>query len=447
MSLLASTAKLQAFLDTDKEIKQEYNQLLRSSHIDDKIPPFLFNSDPDNKNVQNIVMNIIKISRKRSMTTIFKKYPKSYDIKLLRKEFLKLNPKEIPRFLKYSDYRVLQSKWETKFPGILTAQLFLKLCKSIRKTINPDDLFFHLTIQATILRYYQIIFFKTPMRNNAITKLELGRVVEEITKDYDFLNDIEVKFPEEGKPYYIAFVVELFFCELDPLHTGFILIDDFLTSDLFMYLVKLETIGDNPSNLFGSGGFYLYYDHFTSMNYDDSGILTKDDLLYMKGTRFTSSFIDRIFDSCNVLDFSWFCRFKHSYNKLGRPWANFFFFDILDIDKNGEINDTEINHFYHDLSKDFESFMNEKPLSFHEFTIQLIDQCNMQNSSMTKEEFVNSKLVNIFVRSLVDLKAFVKMENGREIPSRGEEEEEEESNSHDEYYDNEVFVGTDSINY
>ncbi|OHT10997.1 hypothetical protein TRFO_19490 [Tritrichomonas foetus] len=429
MSLLANTEKVLNFLDENNEVRKEYHRLLEASNLNSAVPPFFSSNSSGQQMVYSAVM---KLTKDNILSTMRKQYPRIMDINNLRIEFQKMKFQASPKYMKYSEYCALKQKWPEKYSNYLTSKLFFDLSIPQFHTIRPEDLYMHLSIQSVALTFYHKLMQIDKKNKGALTKTKFSLFVRDISSRFPFMENIIKTYAEDGQSMYIVFVTEKFFTELDPLQTGTISIQKIISSELFLELIKLEIDRQNnrsTKNIFCEQLALLYFDDFYDMDTDEDGILAKDDLLHMPSTRFTESFVNRLFDSMilsEVFDFSWFCRFKSAYNNLGKPWANQIFFDILDIDNNGEINETEMNYFFHDLSRDFSEFFKRDPPSFKDYINELRDSCSITNS-IAKSEFIQSKESYKLVKHLVDLKAYAKWECGEDIPARSDCEEDENS--------------------
>ncbi|OHS97648.1 hypothetical protein TRFO_09359 [Tritrichomonas foetus] len=412
--------------ERDKGVKTEYKSLLQNSSVTKSIPPLLLKRRNNEKSISLLVNDWAK---ERSLNSLRNNFPTIEDIDNLRNSMSSTGTNtRFPRIsrvssrtMRYSDYCQLRNKWPEHFSCYLTSKLFLDLCRPGNHTILPDELFSHLTFQSNAIDYYIILRRIDRENSGSINKKQLSKFVNLVSKNYEFVDDIEDKF-DNGRKYYIIFVVERFFSMLDPLGTNSISIDNLVSCNLFSELVKLEEYSPVKPNTFGESQCSLYIQQFLDMDGDNDGFLTQDDLLHMPDTRFTYSFVEQLFDTMIVsgkFDFYWFCRFKNAYTHLGKPWANLIFFDIIDIDKNNIINETEINYFYHDLSRDFEDYYEKDPPLFQDYENTILDLCSMTKSFMTKEEYIKSSESAKLTQLLIDLKPYVKFENNDNIPARG----------------------------
>ena len=406
-------------------IREEYEKLIENQD-DDYIP--VFQSPEKHPSVYKILMDWVK---RQSMSETFNNYPLIDDIDNLNQVINTMNSNNFASLrqkvkkLKYSEYYILKTKCPKMAP-FLTAKLFLDLASRSNHTVFQSDLIGHLVIQSFSVNYYIKLLRLDKKNRGSLTKTEFFKFVNELKDDYEFVDELADKFGEDAKTRYAIFVMERFFAVLDPFKTGFISIENIIQNELFASLVKLADEYDLRPNPFDENNASLYLSHFDSMDGDEDGLLTKDDLLHMPGTRFTESFVDQVFDVLNPTskaDFAWFCNFKWAYTNLGKPWANQIFFDIMDIDKNNELNETEMNYFYHDLSRDYIDYFEHDPPSFQSYANELFDICGAKDSVITKSDFIQLTDAAKYVKHLVDLIAFAKWDVDKVIPMRGEKEE------------------------
>lgn len=404
------------------ETKKEYEQIYQRLS-DTSIPPFLIKSSSKSTNLYRIIMNFIK---KNSISALRERFPTIEDADQLNEAIKSLNTNSFPSLrqrakqLKYSDYCIIKEKCP-HLSQFLTSKLFLDLSNKTNHTVFQNDLISHVIVQSYSVEYCIKLIQKDKKNTGSLTKSQFIKFVQEISQDFEFVDDLSDAI-EKGFFIYCSYVTERFFVSLDPLKTGRISIENIVESDLFLCLVKLAERDGTP-NPFDDKAAMHFLNEFIQMDGDKDGLLTKDDLLHMPGTRFTLSFVDQVFDtiasSC-MTDFGWYFRFKIAYGNLGKPWANLFFFDIMDIDKNNELNETEVNYFFHDLALDYEDFYQKDHPPFENFATELFDICSATSSRISKDEFINLTEAPKFVKHLVDLAAFAKWEHNDTIPVRGE---------------------------
>lgn len=411
-----------------KETVDEYNRI-RQQSVESFIPPF----EIKNSKNANIYMKILSWIKKQSVAEVRKKYPKLEDIDQLQDAIKNLNTGRFPslhskpKILKYSDYCIIREKCPD-LSQFLTTKLFFDLSNKVNHTIYPSVLISHIAMQSYSVDYCIKLIQKDKKNTGSLTKTQFLKFIQQISQDFEFIDDIN-ELIDKGSFLYCSYVTERFFVTLDPLKIGRISIENIMKSDLFHLLLKLAAEKDGMPNPFDDKAALLYLNEFIQMDGDKDGILTKDDLLHMPGTRFTYSFVDQIFDTIAsncITNFAWYFRFKIAYSNLGRPWANLFFFDVMDIDKNNELNETEVNYFFHDLALDYEDFYQKDHPPFENFSNELFDICNASSSRITKKEFINLTEASKFVKHLVDLAAFASWEHNDTIPIRGESYEDNE---------------------
>ena len=431
MSLLNDTKNMIKIMEEEDntETKREYCNLLENSGVINEIPPFYSKKQGKQPTIKAMINNWAK---EKSLISLRRNFPTIDDIDELRNSIIKSDfagsgglqkfTRSMPRTMKYSDYCKLRNKWPEHFSCYLTSKLFLDLCRPDNHTIYPEELFSHLSLQSYAIDYYRLMMKRDILNKGALEKKEFYQFIDDVSKNYSFLDEIIEIYPNNGKVRYVNYVTERFFVELDPLHSGSISIDNIMSSDLFLELIRLEEFTEARPNIFGKPKVLLYFKQFDEMDGDDDETLTKDDILHMPETRFTMSFVDQLFDSMvayDKFDFRMFCRFKNAYTELGKPWANQLLFDIMDIDKNGVIDETEINYFYHDISRDFEDFFEADPPKFQDLVNELLDICSARTSVITKKEFIENSEVSKLIKNLIDLKALGKWERSDDVPSRG----------------------------
>lgn len=411
------------------ETRKEY-ELLHQKSEESLIPPFIIKNTTKSSNFYSAIMKWIK---KKSMSSIREMFPTLDDVDQLREAITSLNTSNFPTLrqrikqLKYSDYCIIKEKCP-HLSQFLTSKLFLELCNKVNHTVYQNDLVSHVAIQSYAVDYCIKLIQKDKKNVGSLTKTQFIKFVQQISDEFEFIDDLSESI-EKGKILYCFYLTERFFVTLDPLKTGRIAIENIIASDLFHFLLKLAAEGNTSPNPFDDKTALLFMDEFMGMDSDKDGLITKDDILRMPGTRFTVSFVDRIFDtiasSC-MTDFGWYFRFKIAYSNLGKPWANILFFDVMDIDENNELNETEVNYFFHDLSQDYADFYQREHPPYENFSAELFDICGATSLKITKAEFINLTEASKFVKHLVDLAAFAKWENNDTIPPRGASYEEDD---------------------
>lgn len=403
---------------------EEFEKLLEEEPDEEEIPAFHFSKESQ----LNIMANIISsIALHVSSRQLYNSYPNFNDIEQLRKSFemmttnknsTKSRNDSAPKTLSYSQYKQLKEKWPQQLQYILSSRLFLEIGGQSNHTINVEELFKHLYLISKCVQSILKLYNYDPVQSDIINEDDFICYVSDSTSNFSFIDDVEEKM-DNFRDYYCTFVAQRILVVLDPLRLGQISIQSLIKDPLYLYFVMIGTdYGDGKKNPFSYDIALSVAQEFEEIDSDDDGFLCPSDLRNLNGALLIPIFINKVFEIIvgdGDFDYTWFVRFRVSWDNLGAPWANAIFFDVMDIDADGFITRFDLNYYYRDLIASYKPLYPDRPPPSFEFITNEFFDMFGATLSISKENFIKSRSTESLVRQFVDLKAFVKCEANEDI--------------------------------
>ena len=236
---------------------------------------------------------------------------------------------------------------------------------------------------------------------------------------------------EQLVPFYVCVAVRKFFFFLDPYKTGKIRITDILESTFLDSILELRdesSPGDKQSNVsavnwFSSFNALKLYDFYVTIDTDSNGMLNKKELAKFgeKQDRFTSSFIDRVFEETvtyeGEIDFKGFVDFYLAINNKHEPQSLYYFFRTLDINRTGYLDKLTIYTFFKDIHKLLLANGQEE-IHFQDIYNEILDMVKPSEAArgISYDDLVHCGQGDVVITLLTDFNGFKDYEN-REVPS------------------------------
>ena len=322
------------------------------------------------------------------------------------------------RTMSYSQYKQLREFLPPNFRHYLSSFLFLQISGPNLHNIQPYDLFTRLRITSRCVSIFQDLHSLDPLSTGSISISDFSNFIEEHAKSIHEVIQEGPNFLQQ----YVNVILQRFLLILDPLNTKRINLNQLFFSSLFVYFLNFENFSDLDSkNPVGVSSVLSVLKEFNRLDSDHDGLLQSSDFKNPIGQNqritFTDAFIQRVFEYFPKTDLNWFIQFRFSWDKLGEPWANRFFFELMDINNDNYFGSFEINYFYMDMVKKFQTEMMQKLYSNYvlpsldSFMNESLDISSITDFQISKKQFEVSKPLTLFLRHLVDLHSFISWES------------------------------------
>jgi len=248
---------------------------------------------------------------------------------------------------------------------------------------------------------------------------DLMTVVQQVIDHHSGLAFLRSE-PQFRQRYAETVVVRIFY-ELDPLRCGKIFAAQLRRSQFLDVLLSLEREAhegsesvNNERRYFSYEHFYVIFCHFCKLDEDRDQHLALEDLLRYGDHMLSRRICHRIISSrvsstrpglIDYVDFVWFILSEE--DKTSRT-ATSYWFRLLDLDGDGEISTSEMEHFYHEQAER-QRTLSQEAVAFRDALCQLLDAVHprQQKGSITLSDLRRCKMCPLVVHTLCNLNKFL----------------------------------------
>ena len=247
-----------------------------------------------------------------------------------------------------------------------------------------------------------------------LTETDLENYIRELIPTLNELKDMEENF----YPFYVCIAVRKFFFFLDPHRTSRIKINDVLYSGFLDTLLELreDDLKHISNNWFSSVNAHRLYDLYVSMDEDQNGMLSKQEVKIFTGSTgnvsqtFTDAFIDRLFEESvtysGEIDFKVFVDLIIALENKKQAASLHYFFRILDMDRKGFLDTFNLYYFYRDIISLLKE-NNQDVISFEDIQTEIQDIVKPKiPEKITLEDLIACNQGDIVVTVLTDFRGF-----------------------------------------
>lgn len=248
-----------------------------------------------------------------------------------------------------------------------------------------------------------------------ITEAKLHDFVNHYVKKIESLQKLEDEF-SWFKEFYVPIVVTQLSFHLCPVAIGKFDLYELITSKAFIQFIDMDRIA-SPNNPFGfKYTTSKFYNLYVDLDHDQDGFLEEKNMKKIDDFEFTDEFLSCMFDTIQAfedgkLDFSLFLTVLMPMRNLLTRKATRFFFEILDVDSDGQITEYDINYFY-------KGMVRETGIQKHDndsFIAELYDIIKCDENGITEEVLFDSGAQDIFFKLLIDVNTFKEWEMQGEV--------------------------------
>lgn len=347
-------------------------------------------------------------------------YPTVSKIKELKIQADKIVRSFGEKKINYQQYIQLRESSPENLMNFLTSRLFIQLNGGSNSSLSYNDFFNYLFSVAYAVPHIKVLL-SYDLSNSGIISIESFTKYVAQMVDRIYFVEMFTKKNHEFKQYYIQYVVNVIFARLDPLFTRVISIKDLIEDKIYLQFLNLdptlEPDDEDESfkrNVFGPINPKSYIDVFSKLDMDHDGILKAEDVMQIPGIRWCRTFAESLISKASPApNFEWYCRAQFCYDNIGEPWANAFYFDVMDINNDGVITEEDLAPIYAEVSQVLKQVVvnPQNPLpSFKWIVNENLDLYGVTNGEITKQLFINTKSTSGFIRHLVDIRGFIKWE-------------------------------------
>lgn len=220
---------------------------------------------------------------------------------------------------------------------------------------------------------------------------------------------------EQFRPYY-SLIVSTYFsffttsCFRDIFETKKVIF-----SDLFQQFIDMDNM-ERQNNPFISTKTMSIYTSFRKIDKDKTGRLTMEQFKGLEGYSLTDAFLERLFEVLqlvdNEVDFAEYIRFYIALNNIKTPQGTNYFFQIFDLNNDGQIDQSDINFFYKEIVNEFSKINPDSKYTgnFDHFLSQLFDIISCKSGFVTEKILIESNNQDVFFKILFDVNTFTKWE-------------------------------------
>ncbi|GJQ14259.1 hypothetical protein GpartN1_g6050.t1 [Galdieria partita] len=325
---------------------------------------------------------------------------------------------------------------------------FLSPCSFLRLPRTGDD-----CLKDSTLMYYchkkhwaiqfilKLALFYCEDSNGIISEASFQAFVENeiIPSSSKLRNKLSASF----YPYYSCTVSRKVFFFLDSPRRGFIRLQSFVGSKLFLECVDASlshSIGgesqDNLQSWFSAESALYMYERYLDLDLDGNGMLSKYELSRFGNGTLTNTFLSRFFEECVSYKNENSSQVEIDYrvyldlvliltNISSKPALNILF-RILDSRGCGALNVYDLNLFYKDLKAYLDSIGFETP-PFEHLVSEIFDMVRPLNSwEITQKDLESSGCAGTVVGILIDATVFIEYENREAVTGVDENETDNE---------------------
>ncbi|XP_017847464.1 serine/threonine-protein phosphatase 2A regulatory subunit B'' subunit gamma isoform X2 [Drosophila busckii] len=322
------------------------------------------------------------------------------------------------QLIDFENYCKLQSVISAKSRKYLTAELFAQLLSN-----------------SPYLGCIEILsIYNYTMRKGWITQCRIGLsfyddVGQGYLREFDMenyiadliptLKQLENKLQPAFEKFYVCTVVKKFFFFLDYKHTGRIRILDMLASGYIDELLELRELPQSTdeqlqlSNWFSLPSVLQVYGSFLTLDLDQNGLLSKEELAGFGSGTLTSSFLERVFEECMTydgqMDYKSYVDFVLA---LSNRKAIHYLFRILDVEHLGYLTTQTVRYFFKDIQAQL-----AEPINFDDINNEIFDMVKPKDScKITQQDLHNCGQAETVVSILIEFHKFWAYENRDEYP-------------------------------
>lgn len=229
-----------------------------------------------------------------------------------------------------------------------------------------------------------------------------------------------LKFLEEDtslqSPYTKCIIAQIFYA-LDPECRGRITLPRIANSNFCDCLISVDKAEDvsDVSDFFSYEHFYVFFSKFWTIDVDETGKPTVEQLADYDENRISLTLIKRFIQRIPVqndpgfIDFTSFCYFMQAVEDKSSETALRLWYHVCDLDDDGILSISEIKRLYHAQKKRMsESGMD--PVDFKYVLSQIIDMVGDPGQGITLNALRESRQYETFFNILVDFKKFSEWE-------------------------------------
>lgn len=397
-----------------------------SASSKDSIPSFYI---PAQKQISKLYTTFAAV---QGLERFHLKYPSLKEIKDLKAQADKITQPSFSfqssaryggKTINYKQYMQLRESSTQCIADFLTSRLFIQLNGGFNSTIPYDELFNYLFTVAYSVPHIKTLLSYDLSNSGVISQENFAKYVAQMA-DRIYFVEYFTKKNHEFKQYYIQYVVNILFARLDPLGTRMTNISSLLEDKMFTQWTCLDYTLDPDEddesfkkNVFGPIISKAYVDVFSKINMNHDGIITAEDVMQIPGIRWCRTFAESLISKASPApNFEWFVRAQFCYDFIGEPWANTFYFDVMDLNGDGVITEEDLAPVYADVSAVYKQVNPGNPLPPLRWIVdEMLDLYGVSNGEISKQLFINSKSTSGFVRHLVDIRGFIKWEGDYDI--------------------------------
>ena len=392
----------------------------------DKIPKFF---SPSSKAINDIHESFLHATGLESFQS---SYPSRLEIIEMKRAADQLVSTPALRFssigsktISYGKYMQMRDRCPPNVQQFLTATLFTKINGGRSSPINYNDFFNYMKTIGYAVPHIKILMSYDVANSGVISIDGFRRYVEQMASGFYFVQEFTKRNSDhEFYSMYVDYVVSEIFVRLDTLNTGVININTLIESKAYQDFMMIDPDDDpedelNKNNKFGPVLSNIMINSFIRICSSDSKLLCVDDIMQIQGLRWCRVFSESLISKAVPRpDFKWYVKAQEAYDNIGEPWANAFFFDVIDFNQDGVITEEDLALIYEEVSHEYVTYVNthDIPLpSFQWIIAEMFDIYGISDATITKELFINRKETASFVRHFIDIRGFIKWEASIDI--------------------------------
>ncbi|EME26445.1 Serine/threonine-protein phosphatase 2A regulatory subunit B'' subunit gamma [Galdieria sulphuraria] len=242
-------------------------------------------------------------------------------------------------------------------------------------------------------------------------------------------SELKSKLNPSFYPYYSCTVSRKVFFFLDSPRRGFIKLQSFINSKLFLECLDATTshsMDDSASqnslqSWFSAESALYMYEKYLELDLDGNGMLSKSELSRFGNGTLTNTFLSRFFEECvsykndessqEEIDYRVYLDLVLILTNISSKPALHILFRILDSRGRGALNVYDFNLFYKDLKAYLDRIGIETP-PFEHLLSEIFDMVRPVNSwEITQKDLECSGCAGTVVGILIDATVFIEYEN------------------------------------
>ncbi|KAJ3314585.1 Serine/threonine-protein phosphatase 2A regulatory subunit B'' subunit gamma [Boothiomyces sp. JEL0838] len=272
--------------------------------------------------------------------------------KMYHDSIINATSKDPKYYISYKKFKIVREKVLPKLRPYFTAKHFLGFKQTDKKLISASDFMEFIFKTNLLMEGYDSLSDYGQTYDGFVTEDELQLYIEDLIPSL-CLRPQSAQF----RKFYLCNCVKKFTFFLDKNRNGRMKIMNIVLSPIFVELMELKDLSLSQelqdNNWFSTSVSMRVYGEFIRLDTDKNGMLSRKELARYRNGNLTRAFLDRLFAEMQTyggeMDYMGYLDFVLAIENLDTPEAMAIIFPILDVKKDGFLDESTISYFVKDV--------------------------------------------------------------------------------------------------